>query len=73
MQMPNWFDKDFEQALKQAGADQVLAEIAKNPKIRQAVSDALTAHDANAKKPGWAGPSRTQAVRKALVTILDAP
>jgi hypothetical protein len=72
MQKPNWFDTEFEGTLKQASAEQALAEIAKQPKIVKAVKDALSNYDANSKKPGWAGPSRTQAVRKALAEVIQA-
>lgn len=73
MMQQNWFDTAFADTLKQATADQALAEVAKNPRIRKAVQEALAAHDANSKKPGWAGPSRTQAVRTALADVLQAP
>lgn len=72
MEMPNWFDNEFDGALKQATAEQALAAIAKQPKIVQAVKDALAGFDVNSKKPGWAGPSRTQTVRKALADVLNA-
>jgi len=69
---PNQFDKDFEASLKQATAEQALAEIAKNPRIIKAVKDAMAEQDANSKKPGWAGPTRTQAIRMALAEVVNA-
>jgi hypothetical protein len=72
MQQPNWFDSDFEVALRQANAEQALAQIAKSPRIRKAISDAIEAFELNSKKPGWTGPSKTQTVRKAIVDVLQA-
>lgn len=72
MQQPNWFDTAFTDTMKQATAEQALADIAKEPRIVKAVKDAMASNDANSKKPGWAGPSRTQAIRKALADVLQA-
>ncbi len=72
MQQPNWFDNEYAGSMAKATAEQALAEIAKNPRVVKAVKDALTAHDTNSKKPGWAGPSRTQTVRDAIAEVLQA-
>jgi hypothetical protein len=71
--MPNWLDKKYEKAMERATAEECLEQLAKDDQIVQAVKDALTTHDANAKKPGWAGPTRTQTIRKALADVLQAP
>ncbi len=71
-QMPNWFDREFEGSLEKATAQEALAEIAKSPRLVRAVEDALKQHDANSKKTGWAGPTRTQTVRKAIAESLQA-
>jgi hypothetical protein len=71
MMQPNWFDKKHERNLEKATAEQALAEIAKDDRVVKAVKGALTDHDTNAKKPGWAGPSRTQAVRQAIAEVLQ--
>jgi hypothetical protein len=72
VEKPNWFDSTYAAAFANATAGEALADIANDPKIVQAVTDALADYDANSKKPGWAGPSRTQAIRNALATVLQA-
>jgi hypothetical protein len=72
MEKSNWFDTDLGAALEKASAEQALELVAKTPKIVKAVKDALSAHDTNSKKPGWVGPSRSQVVRNAIATILQA-
>lgn len=72
MQQPNWFDREFAGRMEKESAEQALAEIAKCPRIVKAVGDALAAHDANSKKPGWVGPTRTQVVRDAVAEVLQA-
>ena len=80
MQQPNWFDKKFA-ALMGApmgavgaaqDAPQVLQLIATDPQIITAINDALASHDASSRQPGWAGPSRTQTIRKALAEVLQS-
>lgn len=66
---PNWFDKKFAPTMRQANATQALQQIATDPQIIQAVSDALAVNDASNTTAGW---SRTQAIRSALVAILQA-
>jgi hypothetical protein len=72
IQQPNWFDKEFDGPMEKATAEQALADIAKCPRIVQEVKDALSAHDANAKKPNFIGPTRAQTVRDAIVKVLQA-
>ena len=72
MMKPNWFDTEFATVMEKATAEQALEGIAKSPKLVQAVKKALDEHDANSKKQGWAGPSRTQAVRSAVAKVLQA-
>lgn len=73
MELPNWFDNQYEQALKTASARQALAIIANDPTILQAVASALAAHDqVKRQPPNWAGPSRAQAIRSALTTSINS-
>ena len=72
MQQPNWLDQKYSQQLAKTSAPDSLAILAKDPRIVQAVTDALANFDANSGKPGWAGPSRTQAIRDALANTLQA-
>jgi hypothetical protein len=69
---PNWFDTEFESKVEKASAEEALAAIAKNPRIVSAVRDALKQHDSQAGKPGWAGPTRPQAIRGAIAEVLTA-
>jgi|SwirhisoilCB2_FD_contig_31_27356542_length_364_multi_7_in_0_out_0_1 hypothetical protein len=68
---PNWFDREFEGPMERATAEEALAEIARSPRVVKAVSDALVRHDANSKKQGWVGPTRTQTVRQAIAEVLQ--
>lgn len=71
MMRPNWFDAEFGALLEGATAEQALEEIARCPRIIQAVKSALEGYDENAKrKEFWAGPSRTQAIRSAIAEVL---
>jgi hypothetical protein len=72
MQKPNWFDQEYESQLGSKSVESVLADLAKDKRIVTAVKDALKTHDESSKKPGWAGPSRAQVVRKTVATILNA-
>lgn len=77
MQKPNWFDGEFEGPMENSTAEQALAQIAKCPRVIQAVKDALADRDANIKKAKgekhvWGGPSKTQTVRKAVADVLQA-
>ena len=69
---PNWFDTKYEHAMERSTAEQCLAELVKDQKIVKAVKDSLASHDANSKKPGFEGPSRTQSVRTAVCQALEA-
>jgi methionine synthase I (cobalamin-dependent) len=71
-QRPNEFDKKFEKSMEKTTAEESLALIAKDSKIVQAVKDALTSHDKDSMVHGKVGPTRTQAIRKALVEALEA-
>jgi len=72
MQKPNWFDAAFDNVMKDVSAEEALAMIANTPRVVKAVTDALADHDAHAGQQGWAGPSRTQAVRDAIAQVLQA-
>jgi hypothetical protein len=72
MQKPNWFDNEHAEDLKSASAEEALATIAQSPRVVAAVKDALAQHDIHAKQQGWAGPSRTQVIRKAIAEVLAA-
>jgi hypothetical protein len=69
---PNWFDTEFESKVGKSSAEEALAAIAKNPRVVSAVRDALKQHDSEASKPGWAGPTRAQTIRKAIGEVLNA-
>jgi hypothetical protein len=70
MMQPSLFDAAYEAAMATCTAEQALALIAKDSRVVQEVKDAIATHDANSKKPHWAGPSRTQAIRTALADAL---
>ena len=73
MQNPNWFDEKYDSMFAApTTAERMLADIAKDKRVVDAVRTALADHDANAKKPGRSGESRTQAVRTAIVEVLQA-
>jgi hypothetical protein len=72
MQQNNWFDDLNTDSMKQVTAEEALKMIAVQPQIVKAVSAALATNDANRGKKGWAGPSRTQAIRDALAEVLQA-
>lgn len=74
---PNWFDREFGDRLATAKGKEALREIANDPRIIQAVDDAVTALEENierAKKEGhvWASATRIQTIRKAIVDVLEA-
>ena len=74
---PNWFDREFEGPMEEANAKLALADIAKNPRIIKAVQDAINENETDIKKARaqghvFAGPSRTQVVRRALTDVLGA-
>jgi hypothetical protein len=62
---PNWFDTEFEKTMEKATAEEALAQVAKSPRIIQAVKDALA-------NRGKIGPTRTQAIRSAIAHTLQA-
>jgi cytochrome c551/c552 len=70
VEMPNWFDNEYQDSFKNATAEQMLAAIAKNPRVIEKVKGKLAEHDARA---GFAGPSRTQVARAAIAEILQEP
>lgn len=71
MMQPNWFDKKHERTLERATAEEALKIIASDERIISAIRDSLAERDANAKKLGWAGPSRSQTVRTRLAEVLQ--
>jgi hypothetical protein len=71
VEKPNWFDTTYGAAFASATGPEALADIANDSKIVQAVTNALADYDADSKQPGWAGPSRTQVIRNALVAVLQ--
>jgi hypothetical protein len=71
MTKPNWFDTKHTKTMEKATAEQVLAEIAKDTRIIQAVKTSLADHDSHAGQKGGAGPSRTQTVRTAISEVLQ--
>jgi hypothetical protein len=70
VEMPNWFDNEYHDSFEKATAEQMLAAIAKNPRVIQGVEYKLAEYDARGGKPG---PSRTQVVRAAIAEILQEP
>ncbi|QEL17544.1 hypothetical protein [Limnoglobus roseus] len=72
MLKPNWFDEAFCETMDKATAEGVLREVAESPRIIAALKEALAEHDKHAGQHGWAGPSRTQVVRRALAEVLDS-
>ena len=72
MRQPNWFDKALSKALERATAEEAIEIVAKNPRVIKAVKQSLDDHDKNARKPGWRGPTRSQAVRSAIADVLQS-
>lgn len=67
----NWFDRKHGPKMKSATAEQALEMVAKDPKLVAAVRDALKLYDEKGSKPGWGGPTRTQAVRTAIAVTIS--
>lgn len=79
MAMPgNAFDADFRDDLLEIGAtidekvDTVFEQIARMPKARKAVREAIESHAANSKKVGWGGPTLSQQIRLNLAGVMNA-
>lgn len=72
MQQPNWFDNKYDVTMQKASAEECLAMIGKEPRLVDELKKALATHDVDSKKPGWAGPSRSQVVRKTVAGVLQA-
>lgn len=69
MMKPNWFDRMYDaQFAAPADAHRILAELARDSRVVDAVKAALADHDAH---PGRPGASRTQAVRTAIAGVLQ--
>ncbi len=69
---PNWFDNEFESRMEKESIENLLLDVARNPRVIQAVKQSLAARDTAAKQKGWGGPSRSQAVREAFAAVLQA-
>lgn len=67
----NWFDRKYDRAMERATAERALSMIAKDAKAIRAVKRALVEHDKNDEDSRWMGPTRTQAIRDALVEVLQ--
>ena len=72
MEKPNWFDKQYASKFDSESPEKMLAEIAKDPRIVSTIKTALDDHEKVCHQKGWAGPSKTQVVRKAVAAVLNA-
>jgi hypothetical protein len=68
---PNWFDNDYSSERDSRSAEELLASIARSPRLIQAVNGAMLEFDSHKDQPGWSGMSRSQLIRKAIAAVLN--
>ncbi len=67
----NWFDHDYSAECDSKLAEELLASIARNPRLIQAVAGAMQQFEARQGQPGGLGPSRSQLIREAIAAVLN--
>jgi hypothetical protein len=75
---PNAFDADFREDVLEIGAtidekvENVFDQLARMPRLKKAVQDAIESNEKNSKKHGYGGPSLSQQIRRNLADVMNA-